>query len=222
MDITKVVEVTYEYESGLTRYTLEDGTEVLADESEQQMIREGENITLDYLPDKLYEPIYHVREESEQDYEVEKFVIRNKKTVLKEGGGINMNKGTYTYWEKQLIAYTKGHYGFVNFSYTVLKYFAASMYDLQVEDVGKYSVNHMLFALHNKMNVSRGLEQTIESMFRRSNGTNISYEYVIHELLTDIQGAKTMGILSDFTVDDSLRVLLTDEHNKLLGGKQQT
>lgn len=79
MDITKVVEVTYEYESGLTRYTLEDGTEVLADESEQQMIREGENITLDYLPDKLYEPIYHVREEIEQDYEVEKFVIRNKK-----------------------------------------------------------------------------------------------------------------------------------------------
>lgn len=45
MDITKVVEVTYEYESGLTRYTLEDGTEVLADEREQQMIREGENIT---------------------------------------------------------------------------------------------------------------------------------------------------------------------------------
>lgn len=120
----------------------------------------------------------------------------------------------FSYWEKQLIAYAKGHYGFVDFSYEFLKYFASSMYDLTYEDVYKYNVNHMLFALHRKMDLLQDLEVVVESMFKLNNYQGISYDDVIYILLSDIQGARTGNVLNDFTVDWELQAIIREEHNQ--------
>ena len=110
----------------------------------------------------------------------------------------------FTYWEKQVIAYAKGHFGFVEFTYDYLKYFASSMYDLPYEEVRKYNVNHMLFKLHRKMNFNDDLEKMIEKMFNLKDSQSISYDEVIYVLLSDIQGAKTMGLLNGFTTDSGV------------------
>ena len=110
----------------------------------------------------------------------------------------------FTYWEKQVIAYAKGHFGFVEFTYDYLKYFASSMYDLPYEEVRKYNVNHMLFKLHRKMNFNDDLETMIEKMFNLKDSQSISYDEVIYVLLSDIQGAKTMGLLNGFTTESEV------------------
>lgn len=118
----------------------------------------------------------------------------------------------YHYWELQVIAYSKGHYGVVNFNYESMVYFAARMYDVLEEDVSKYNINHMLYSLHRKMGLSQSVEDFLEDMFKRKGYTAISYEDVIYKLLSDIQGAKTNGLLTDVTPNKEIVAILTTKN----------
>lgn len=48
------------------------------------------------------------------------------------------------YWQKQLILYTKGHYGSLQFVFDDLSYFAAELFDLSVDEVTQQSINAMI------------------------------------------------------------------------------
>lgn len=91
-------------------------------------------------------------------------------------------------------------------------YFAARMYDVLEEDVSKYNINHMLYSLHRKMGLSQSVEDFIEDMFKRKGYTSISYEDVIYRLLSDIQGAKTNGLLTDVTPNKEIVAILTTKN----------
>lgn len=56
-----------------------------------------------------------------------------------------------TYYEKQLILYTKGHFGPVNYDNDVLKLFAAKLYDLEINRVDPYNINHMVIYLYEAL-----------------------------------------------------------------------
>ena len=54
------------------------------------------------------------------------------------------------------------------------------------------------------MNFNDDLETMIEKMFDLKDSQSISYDEVIYVLLSDIQGAKTMGLLNGFTTESGV------------------
>lgn len=66
-----------------------------------------------------------------------------------------------TYWQKQLILYTKGHYGPVQWAFDELKYFAAALFDLHIEYVTQRNVNAMIEVTIETLLEHGAVKQTI-------------------------------------------------------------
>jgi hypothetical protein len=104
------------------------------------------------------------------------------------------------YWKKQLILYTKNHFGRIDYEKD-LKRFATELYYLSLEHVEKYSVLHMVVDLYQKLvdneKIPFNLERFISDIFRRSwrerDSREVSYDDVIRQLLAEIQGMEVLG-----------------------------
>jgi hypothetical protein len=97
--------------------------------------------------------------------------------------------------EKQLILYTKGHFGKIDYEHD-LKYFAADLYGLFPEYVEWYSVFNMVVKLYQKL-VDEGfidfklinfLSETFRRAYREDNTDKVDWMIVIRQMLAEIQG----------------------------------
>lgn len=103
------------------------------------------------------------------------------------------------YWEKQLILYTKGHFGRTDYIKD-LKYFPSELYGLSIERTDNYNVFGMVVRLYQKLvdhkYIPFTLERFIGDTFRRTyreNGKNeVSYDDVLRQMLAEIQGIAVM------------------------------
>jgi hypothetical protein len=104
------------------------------------------------------------------------------------------------YWKKQLILYTKNHFGRIDYEKD-LKRFAAELYWLSLEHVEQYSVLHMVVDLYQRLvddgHISFKLESFISDIFRRSfrerSSREVSYDDVLRQMLAEIQGIVVLG-----------------------------
>lgn len=123
------------------------------------------------------------------------------------------------YWEKQLILYTKRHYGRVNYKED-LKHFPAKLYGIPLDSVKQYHEKGMVVRLYNGL-VSEGhlkfeLEDFIDNIFHRSvrerDSTEVSYYEVLGELLADIQNLTIGGTELDLgDVDTDLHAVIQEK-----------
>ena len=105
------------------------------------------------------------------------------------------------YAEKQLILYTKGHFKRIDY-YNDLKYFAANLYGLSVEQVDEYNILHMVIDLYEDLVDTRyikfRLKHFLSDVFKRGfndTGKNeIKWDNVIRHILAEIQGIGVDGL----------------------------
>jgi hypothetical protein len=122
------------------------------------------------------------------------------------------------YWEKQLILYTKCHYGRIDYE-NDLKRFAAELYYQSLEHVEQYSVLHMVVNLYQRLvdneKLPFKLERFISDVFRRSwrerDSREVSYDDVIRQLLAEIQGMEVLGRGLDLGSPDEKMLLVIQE-----------
>lgn len=103
--------------------------------------------------------------------------------------------------EKQLILYTKNHFGRIDYEED-LKYFAARLYGLGPEQVGTYLIRSMVIELYQKLigggYLSFQLKTFMNDLFKRSwrekGRHEIDHSLLLRELLGDIQGMKVKDI----------------------------
>lgn len=97
--------------------------------------------------------------------------------------------------EKQLILYTKGHFGKIDYEKD-LKYFAAELYGLYPEQVEWYSIFNMTIKLYQKL-IDAGLidfklinflSETFRRAYREEYEDKIDWMTVIRQILGEIQG----------------------------------
>lgn len=77
-----------------------------------------------------------------------------------------------TYWQKQLILYTKGHYGPMRFIFDDLSSFAAELFDLPVDEVTQQNVNAMI-------------EITIDTLLKHGVVKSTIWRDMTHQLIRD-------------------------------------
>ena len=95
----------------------------------------------------------------------------NRLTSDDENNKLSIND-ELTYWQKQLILYTKGHYGPVNWAFHELKYFAAEFFELDVKHVRQRNVNTMI-------------EVTIETLLKYGAVKSTIWRDMTYQLLRD-------------------------------------
>lgn len=111
-----------------------------------------------------------------------------------------------SYWEKQIILYTKGHFGEINHHH--LKYFAAEHFGLHPDQVEQYSINYMVANLYEKL-IDEGyigfkLYSFVNEVFKRKrfegdNSDGVKWSDMLKLMLSDIQGISVLG--EDFNLD---------------------
>jgi hypothetical protein len=122
------------------------------------------------------------------------------------------------YWKKQLILYTKFHFGRIDYEKD-LKRFAAELYGQSLEHVEKYSVLHMVVDLYQRLvddgHISFKLEGFISDIFRRSfrerNSREVNYDDVLRQMLAEIQGIVVLGTNLNLGSPDEKMLLLIQE-----------
>jgi hypothetical protein len=122
------------------------------------------------------------------------------------------------YWKKQLILYTKNHFGRIDYEKD-LKRFAAELYYLSPEHVEKYSVLHMVVDLYQRLvdegHISFKLEGFISDIFRRSfrerNSREVIYDDVLRQMLAEIQGIVVLGANLNLGSPDEKMLLAIQE-----------
>ena len=67
-----------------------------------------------------------------------------------------------TYWKKQLILYTKNHYGKINYERD-LKYFVAEYYTLDVEYVDYFNVFSMVMSIYRQLFLNDKMDYNLEN-----------------------------------------------------------
>jgi hypothetical protein len=128
-----------------------------------------------------------------------------------------------SYWEKQLIKYTKGHYGRIDYNKD-LKHFPSAAYWIGLDQVEKYHILGMVVRIHEKL-VKRGdltfkLESFIDNVYRRSrmersDYDNVNREDIMRQLLAEIQNMAVQGRGLDLgEVDGDIFSLISDEIEK--------
>ncbi|MET3505541.1 hypothetical protein [Halalkalibacter oceani] len=116
-------------------------------------------------------------------------------------------KTELNHFEKQLILYTKGHFGRINYDQD-LKYFASELYDIPVNHIDKYNILSMVVDIYQKMIDLKLME---EIKLRKFIGNifysawmvdgRISKDDLLKRLLSNIQNASTDGKFSYDEVD---------------------
>jgi hypothetical protein len=122
------------------------------------------------------------------------------------------------YWKKQLILYTKNHFGRIDYEKD-LKRFAAELYYLSLKHVEKYSELHMVVDLYQELvdneKISFKLERFISDIFRRSrrerDSREVSYDDVVRQLLAEIQGMQVLGTGLELGSPDEKMLLAIQE-----------
>ncbi len=104
------------------------------------------------------------------------------------------------YWENQLILYTKGHYGHINYE-NDLRYFACKLYGLDLQHTDDYNVFGMVVRLYEKLVeiglIRFSLEDFLTSAFRRSAiersaNDEIKHMDIMRLMLAAIQNMKVL------------------------------
>ncbi|MFS1518587.1 hypothetical protein V1503_19300 [Bacillus sp. SCS-151] len=102
--------------------------------------------------------------------------------------------------EKQLILYTKGHFKRIDYQ-NDLKFFAAELYGMYPEQVQKYSINHMVVQLYEKLvnaeYIPFTLQRFLENSFKRAwhdGKSEIDYDVVLNQILAEIQNTAVKGM----------------------------
>lgn len=129
------------------------------------------------------------------------------------------------YWEKQLILYTKYHYGRIDYNKD-LKRFSAELYGLGVENTDNYNVLGMVVRLYQKLvdagHIRFNLEKYISDIFKRASfergKKEVSYNDIIHQMLAEFQGLVVhedeKEILELGEVDEMLKATIQKEINR--------
>jgi Mg2+ and Co2+ transporter CorA len=131
-----------------------------------------------------------------------------------------------SYWEKQLIKYTKGHYDRIDYNKD-LKHFPSAAYWIGLDQVEKYHTLGMIVRLHEKL-VKRGdltfkLESFIDNIYRRSrmersDYENVNREDIMRQLLAEIQNMAVQGRGMDLgEADEKLFSVISDNIEKEKG-----
>lgn len=97
--------------------------------------------------------------------------------------------------EKQLILYTKNHFGRIDYKQD-LKYFAAKLYGLSPEQVEWYSISNMITELYQKLysngfiyfNLQTFFSETFRRAFREQGKREVNWNTINREILSEIQG----------------------------------
>lgn len=126
-----------------------------------------------------------------------------------------------TYWEKQLILYTKGHFGKVIYTDNILKLFAAKLYDLDIERVDPYNVNHMIMYLFEtlveKHYIKMPYLELFHRLFKQANKNQrkeINGEDIRIVMLNHMQGILSKGLdlgVADEDLKKDIAVLRQNE-----------
>lgn len=113
-----------------------------------------------------------------------------------------MDRGEHlSHIEKQLILYSKNHFRTFDYQHD-LKYFAAELYGLGIDQVQQYSVVNMVIDLYQKlinlgyleMNLKRFLNDIFRLVYRERNEQKASWDDVILHMLIEIQGMQVRNI----------------------------
>lgn len=105
------------------------------------------------------------------------------------------------YWEKQIILYTKGHFGKIDRA-TSLTYFAAEHFGLYPSQVEQYSINYMVTNLYEKLidggYIGFDLYSFIHEAFKRQHfhaesTDSVKWGDMLNLMLSDIQGISVRG-----------------------------
>jgi hypothetical protein len=126
------------------------------------------------------------------------------------------------YWEKQLILYTKGHFGRTDYNKD-LKHFPSRLYGLSLEHTDDYNVLGMVTRLYQKLvddnHIRFTLEKFIGDIFRRASierhKNEVAYDDVLRQMLVEIsmvQIRKGGNIELDLgTADENLKGIIQEE-----------
>jgi hypothetical protein len=126
------------------------------------------------------------------------------------------------YWEKQLILYTKGHFGRTDYDKD-LKRFPAELYGLSLEHTDNYNVLGMVVRLYQKLvdtgHIHFTLEKFIADIFKRASfersKNEVAYQDVLRQMLAEFQGLQVRdddNVLLDLeTADEDLKAIIAEE-----------
>jgi hypothetical protein len=129
------------------------------------------------------------------------------------------------YWEKQLILYTKGHFGRTNYDKD-LKRFPAELYGLSLEHTDNYNVLGMVIRLYQKLvdsgHIRFTLEKFIADIFKRASferhKSEVAYQDVLRQMLAEFQGLQVRDdekVLLDLgSADEGLKAIILVEISK--------
>lgn len=127
------------------------------------------------------------------------------------------------YWENQLILYTKGHYGHLNYE-NDLRYFAAKLYGLDLQHTDDYNVFGMVVRLYEKLAqnnlIKFSLETFLTDAFRRSAiernaNDEVNHMDIMRLMLAAIQNTKVLDTPLDLGEADKLQVAFIQKENGL-------
>lgn len=127
------------------------------------------------------------------------------------------------YWEKQLILYTKAHFGRVNYEKD-LKRFPAELYGLSLEYTDNYNVLGMVVRLYETLvkmgHINFSLETFISNIFKRAffdrSKHEVMYDDVVKQILSEFQNLAVLDnsgnrILDLGRADIKMKAIITKE-----------
>jgi hypothetical protein len=129
------------------------------------------------------------------------------------------------YWEKQLILYTKGHFGRVNYERD-LKRFPSELYGLSLEHTDNYNVLGMVVRLYQKLVdgyfIRFTLEKFITDIFKRASiersKNEVSYDDVLRQMLAELQGLQVREgeelIIDLGKADEDMKATIQEENKR--------
>ena len=126
-----------------------------------------------------------------------------------------------SYWEKQLILYTKGHYARVDYEKD-LKEFPAKAYLLGVEHTDQSNVFNFVTRLYTTLyengHIPFTLEGFLTNIFKRvrfdKDNNSVDRMTIMKQMLADIQGMRVLGRIELGEPDEELRKKINKEVNE--------
>ena len=114
------------------------------------------------------------------------------------------------YWENQLILYTKGHFGKIDYDREI-KYFPANLYGLYLEHTDDYNVLGMIVRLYQKLVdhklIPFELEGFIDGIFRKSRmyrgkSDEVNRQDIMDYMLAAMQNMQVQGTILELGEPD--------------------